>query len=83
MNQKQALEFFNGVELKFESYYKFSFIYTGEKEGILIKVHFGGCSDSIYRAYFLPTKIFMEEEPFVYMDTFEKDGVTKYVFSDY
>ena len=41
------------VELTLTSYYKYSFSYTGEKDGKTIYVRVGGSSDDIYR--FEPT----------------------------
>jgi hypothetical protein len=50
MNEKEILEKYGNVPLKFSSYYKFSFSFTGEAEdGTKIKMSVGGHPDDIYR----------------------------------
>ena len=83
MNQEQALKFFKGTELEFTEYYKYQFIYTGEKEGKVIIVSFGGDQNSIYKSHFTPKIKFDVDEEFEYMYNKEIDGKDTYTFSDY
>jgi len=58
MTREEALEFFKGVILTFDMYYKYKFTYSGEKEGKRVMVTYGGDSSEIYRTEFGPTEIF-------------------------
>lgn len=83
MNQKEAQEFFDGVTLNFQSYYKFTFTYSGEKDNKLVEVHFGGDSNDIYRTEFGPTEMFDKNFDFEYMSVSERDGLEVYSFYEY
>jgi len=45
MNKQEALKFFEGISLNFNSYYKYEFNYSGEKDGKKVSVYFGGTED--------------------------------------
>jgi hypothetical protein len=79
MNEQEALEFFDGVELTFLYYYKFVFTYEGEKDGNLISVYYGGCD--IYRDEFGPTEKFSDINFSVFsVIESSKDGKPVYEF---
>ena len=51
MNQAELIEKYGNVKLKFDSYYKYTFTYTGlTDEGLTINVELGGDPDEIYKA---------------------------------
>ena len=51
MTKEEILEKYGDVELKFDSYYKYTFTYCGTAcDGVKIIANSGGCSDEIYRA---------------------------------
>lgn len=47
--EEEFMSEWKDVELTLTSYYKYSFGYSGEKEGKIIYVSVGGNSDDIYR----------------------------------
>jgi hypothetical protein len=50
MSRAEFLEKFGGVEVKFSSYYKYSFVFSGVTEdGTYVSVSIGGNADDIYR----------------------------------
>lgn len=49
MTKEQMLEKYGEVEVSFDSYYKYTFYFTGEHEGKTIDVSVGGDSDDIYK----------------------------------
>lgn len=49
MTDTEVAELFSDVPLLFDSYYKYSFAFSGSKDGYEIVTSFGGCSDDIYR----------------------------------
>ena len=57
MTQEQIIEKYGDVVLDFYYYYKYVFYYRGTAEdGTTIYVDFGGDSDVIYRAEFIPNE---------------------------
>jgi hypothetical protein len=50
MTAEEFLQKYGGVKVKFSSYYKYTFMYTGElPDGGRISVGYGGNADDIYR----------------------------------
>ena len=57
MTKNEILEKYGKVELKFDSYYKYTFTYCGKADGgVKIIANAGGCSDEIYRASYSNTE---------------------------
>lgn len=51
MNRAELIKKYGNVKLKFDSYYKYTFTYTGlTDEGLTINVELGGDPDEIYKA---------------------------------
>jgi len=48
-NEEEFMSEWGDVQLTLTSYYKYSFGYSGEKDGKIIYVSVGGSSDDIYR----------------------------------
>lgn len=48
MTREEFLEKYGEVEVKFDYYYKYEFIFVGEVNGTPIKVSIGGTADGIY-----------------------------------
>lgn len=50
-NREKIIEQYGNVELKFSSYYKYTFTYVGicEKTGATVSADYGGDFDDIYR----------------------------------
>ena len=49
LSQEELLSQYGDAELKFSSYYKYSFTFTGQMVDIKINATIGGSSDDIYR----------------------------------
>ena len=49
MNRKEFYDKYGDVKVKFSSYWKYTFVFTGEVDGTLISVRVGGDSNGIYR----------------------------------
>jgi hypothetical protein len=50
MTKEDFIEKYGEVKVKFSSYYKYTFSFSGElSDGGKICVSYGGCSDDIYR----------------------------------
>jgi len=73
MTKQEALEFFQGVELKFVFFFKYCFYYEGEKDGIPINVVFGGDSNDIYRTEYEAIEIFNKDEDFEHFQVLKSD----------
>jgi len=81
MNKQEALKFFEGINLNFNSYYKYEFNYIGEKEGKKISVCFGGTED-VYREIYTPVEIFRDID-FEYFNVMEDENNNIiYIFSE-
>ena len=82
MNKEEALKFFNGIELKFISYFKYCFTYEGEKEGLKLRVVYGGEADNIYKRNLGNEEVF-ENEDFEYF-AISKNGKGEdvYIFEE-
>ena len=78
MTELEVKKFFDGVELSFSSYYKYTFTYIGIKDGIEVVVEYGGDSDDIYHLEMYPTEYFSKNDTF---SSFDFDG-EKYFFFD-
>ena len=49
MTKEQVLEQFGDVVMKFTSYYKYTFSFEAEQDGLVFLGWFGGDADDIYR----------------------------------
>lgn len=53
LTKEEAIELYNNnykdIKVKFSSYYKYSFGFSGENDNIKIYISFGGTADDIYR----------------------------------
>lgn len=49
LTEEEFQEKYGEVEVKFSSYYKFTFVFRGYFEGKLVQVNVGGGSEDIYR----------------------------------
>ena len=50
LKQEDAEKIYSDVKVIFESYYKYEFTFTGiAKDGAILRLVAGGCSDDIYR----------------------------------
>lgn len=49
LTREEFLEKYGNVEVKFDYYYKYEFMFVGEVNGTPIKVGIGGTADDIYR----------------------------------
>lgn len=91
MNRDTAEKLYNEnakkLFLAFESYYKYSFSFSGSTDNIYVAVQYGGSSDYIYR-YEVDTSAFKAPKTFddlmeTYYDVTIKDLKTGEKFSDY
>lgn len=49
MTKQEFMDKYGNVEVKFSSYYKYTFTFTGEFDGGVVVVDVGGDSSDIYR----------------------------------
>lgn len=85
MTQQKFIEKYGDVKVKFSSYYKYTFTYTGTlHDGGTISIGFGGNADDIYRCDVIPDK--EETVRFIYPYTgkvYDNDGQVIDEFYDY
>ena len=48
MTREEFLQKYGDVEVKFDYYYKYEFVYKGDVDGVPISVSTGGTADEIY-----------------------------------
>jgi hypothetical protein len=85
MTRQEFIEKYGDVKVKFSSYYKYTFTYTGTlPDGSTISIGYGGSADHIYRYEVGPDK--EESVRFIYPYTgavHDKDGQVIDEFYDY
>lgn len=85
MTRQEFIEKYGDVKVKFSSYYKYTFTYTGTlPDGSTISIGYGGSADHIYRYEVGPDK--EESVRFVYPYTgavYDKVGQVIDEFYDY
>lgn len=82
MNRKEMLEKYGAVLLKFTSYYKYSFSFSGvAPDGAEIYVSIGGNADAIYRLKVAPNDAITIKADDPFYICIKKDGVE--IYSEY
>jgi hypothetical protein len=83
MTRKEFIEKYGDVDVKFNSYYKYTFTYEGEIDDIQIFVDYGGNADEIYRLDVDCESIEKVKDIDPYAGIAVKDGKTIFKFYDY
>lgn len=82
LTAEQVNEKFKDLVLRFSSYYKYSFAFTGERDGFSVRASYGGSGDDIYKFSVRAdeTRPFESVDQWTYVQV--KQGETE-VFSHY
>ena len=84
MTKEEAFALYGDVPLKFSSYYKYTFTYTGTApDGALIVLNVGGAAENIYRYSVTPDSTARLNEECGYSAQITKDGAPIFDFYDF